>query len=137
MSADTVLKHLAQLGITAWTADEKLMLVPGSKVPQELVQEVRKHKGEIIAVLNRSTELADLPFPIGYGGLPLAPVELAQALMDKWGVTDPILRKYNVLSWARGYYQDVGENDGEHYEALKREQARLGDMLDSQSKQYS
>jgi hypothetical protein len=50
--------------------------------------------------------------------------------MDKRGVTDPILRKYNVLSWVRGYYQDVGENHGEHYEVLKGEQARLGDMLD-------
>ena len=50
--------------------------------------------------------------------------------MDKWDITDPILRKYNVLSWVRGYYQDRGENHGEHYEALKLEQLRLGRILD-------
>ena len=137
MDAAQVVEALVSLQISVRAKGDKLLLVPGSKVPQELVQEVRKHKGEIIAVLNRSTELADLPFPIGYGGLPLAQVELAQALMDKWGVTDPILRKYNVLSWVRGYYQDVGENHGEHYEVLKGEQARLGDILDSQSKKCS
>ena len=137
MDAAQVIEALVSLQISVRAKGDKLLLVPGSKVPQELVQEVRKHKGEIIAVLNRSTELADLPFPIGYGGLPLAQVELAQGLMDKWGVTDPILRKYNVLSWVRGYYQDVGENHGEHYEVLKGEQARLGDILDSQSKKYS
>ena len=50
--------------------------------------------------------------------------------MDKWDITDPILRKYNVLSWVRGYYQDRGENHGEHYAALKLEQLRLGRILD-------
>jgi hypothetical protein len=137
MDAAQVVEALVSLQISVRAEGDKLLLIPGSKVPQELVQEVRKHKGEIIGVLNRGTELTDLPFPIGYGGLPRAQVEMAEAVMDDWGVTDPILRKYNVLSWVRGYYQDVGENHGEHYEILKGEQARLGDILDSQSKKYS
>ena len=137
MKATDVLDRLTELGVMAYATEEKLLLEPGSKVPPDLLVEVRQNKAEIVARLRRRTELMDLPFPIGYGGLPLAQVEMAEAVMDKWGVTDPILRKYNVLSWVRGYYQDVRENHGEHYEVLKGEQVRLGDILDSQSKKYS
>ena len=137
MKATDVLDRLTRLGVTAWATGEKVLLEPGSKVPPDLLVEVRQNKAEIVARLRRRTELMDLPFPIGYGGLALAQVEMAEAVMDKWGVTDPILRKYNVLSWVRGYYQDVGENHGEHYEVLKGEQVRLGGILDSQSQKYS
>ena len=130
MKATDVLDRLTELGVTAWATGEQVLLEPGSKVPPDLLVEVRQNKAEIVARLRRRTKLIDLPFPIGYGGLPLAQVEMAEAVMDKWGVTDPILRKYNVLSWVRGYYQDVGENHGGHYEALKREQSRMGGILD-------
>ena len=137
MKATDVLDRLTELGVMAYATEEKLLLEPGSKVPPDLLVEVRQNKAEIVARLRRRTELMDLPFPIGYGGLPLAQVEMAEAVMDKWGVIDPMLRKYNVLSWVRGYYQDVGEAHGEYYEVLKGEQARLGDMLDSQFEKYS
>ena len=137
MKATDVLDRLTELGVMAYATGEKLLLEPGSKVPPDLLVEVRQNKAEIVARLRRRIELIDLPFPIGYEGLPLAQVEMAEAVMDKWGVTDPILRKFNVLSWVRGYYQDVRENHGEHYEVLKGEQVRLGDILDSQSEKYS
>ena len=108
MKATDVLDRLTELGVMAYATGEKRLLEPGSKVPSDLLVEVRQNKAEIVARLRRRIELIDLPFPIGYGGLPLAQVEMAEAVMDKWGVTDPILRKYNVLSWVRGYYQDVG-----------------------------
>jgi hypothetical protein len=137
VKATDVLDRLTELGVTAWATGEKILLEPGSKVPPALLVEVRQNKAEIVIRLQRHTELIDLPVPIGYGGLPLAQVEMAEAMMDNWGVHDPILRKYNVLSWVRGYYQDVGKNHGEHYEVLKGEQVRLEDILDSQSKKYS
>jgi hypothetical protein len=108
VKATDVLDRLTELGVMAYATEEKLLLEPGSKVPPDLLVEVRQNKAEIVARLRRRTELMDLPFPIGYGGLPLAQVEMAEAVMDKWGVIDPMLRKYNVLSWVRGYYQDVG-----------------------------
>ena len=80
-----------------------------------------KCKAGMLALLRDRTEDRDLPFPIGYGGLPHAPVEAAEAVMDRRGITDHILRKYNVLSWVRGYYQGRAENHGQHYEAIKRE----------------
>ena len=130
MNTTEVLDKLSALGITARAAGEKLLLEPGSKVPADLMAEVRERKVDIINYLRRQTELIDLPFPIGYGGLPSAQVEAAEAVMDKFGVTDPILRSFNILSWVQGYYQDRGENHGDYYEALKREQSRLSRILD-------
>jgi len=52
--------------------------------------------------------------------------------MDKFGIADAVLRKYNVLSWIRGFYHDRGENRGALYEAIKAEQLRLGRILDPQ-----
>ena len=128
MTAVDVLDELASLGITATASGQKLLLAPGSKVPQELLAEVKTHKTELLELV--STPKIELPFTIGYGGLPSAQVEAAETVMDKWGVTDPVLRKYNILTWVRGCYQDRGENHGEHYEAVKAEQLRLGRILD-------
>lgn len=88
--------------------------------------------------LTESMEVAqvqvDLPFPAGYGGLPKAQVEAAEIVNDKFGISDPVHRRYNVVSWVRGHSQDRGENHGEHYEALKREQQRLGSILDRRAR---
>ena len=129
MDANAILDRLSELGITVRADGGMVLIQPASKVPAELKDAVRENKPEILTALRRQTELIDLPFPIGYGGLPSAQVEAAEAVMDRFGVTDPILRKFNILSWVRGYYQDHGENHGEHYEALKREQIRLGRIL--------
>ena len=128
MTATDVLDELTSLGVTATANGQKLLLEPGSKVPQDLLTEVKGHKTELLELV--SAPKTELPFPIGYGALPSAQVEAAEAVMDQWGVTDPVLRKYNVLSWVRGFYQDRRENHGEHYEAIKAEQLRLGRILD-------
>ena len=57
---------------------------------------------------------------------------MAEAWLDKVGIKDPTLRKYNVVSWVRGDLQWRGQNQGELYEAIKREQQRLGSMLNRQ-----
>ena len=81
--------------------------------PGALIGALRQHKDEVLAFLGRA-ESCDLPFPIGYGGLPTAQVETANAVMDKFGIADPVLRKYNVLSWIRGFYQDRGRTAGRY-----------------------
>ena len=131
MKATDVLDRLTELGVMAYATGEKLLLKPGSKVPSGLLVEVRQNKAEIIARLRRRTELTDLPFPIGYGGLPFAQVEAAEAVMDGLKITDLVLQKHNVLVWVLGYYQDRGENHGERYEALTQEQQRLSRILES------
>ena len=56
---------------------------------------------------------------------------MATAINDEYGITDHKHRRYNVLAWVRGYYQDRGENHGERYEALTQEQQRLSRVLES------
>ena len=50
---------------------------------------------------------------------------------EEFGITDPVHRRYNVLAWVRGYFQDRGENHGHRYEALKQAQIRLSEILES------
>jgi TubC N-terminal docking domain len=98
----------------------------------DLRQALQQHKAEMLTYLKAKDSkvfLLDLPFPMGYGGLPQAQVEAAEVISDKFGIKDPVHRKYNVLSWVRGYYQDIGENCGEHYQAIKAEQLRLSEIL--------
>ena len=128
MQATEILTALQEAGAIARIAGDKLLVEPGTCVPAELVPEIREHKLEIMELV--SIPETELSFPIGIGGLPRAQVEAAETVMAQWGITDPVLRKYNVLSWVRGYYQDRRENHGEHYEALKAEQLRLGRILD-------
>ena len=71
----------------------------------------------------------DITFPMGYQDLPRTEVEAAIRYLDKHGYKDPVLRKYNVLCWVRGYYQENGKNHGSHYADLVAEQYRLGDIL--------
>ena len=53
MNTTEVLDRLTQLGITARTAGEKLLLEPGSKVPADLMAEVKEHKSDIVSHLRR------------------------------------------------------------------------------------
>ena len=69
MTAVDVLDELASLGITTAAAGQKLLLTPGSKVPQELLVQVKQHKTELLELVSAPKPI-DLPWPIGYGGCP-------------------------------------------------------------------
>ena len=130
MTPTEIMSEAHRLGILLARNGNKLRVeAPKGALGQELREALAEHKAEILAALNRSTELADLPFPIDFGGLPLAQVEAAEILNDGLGINDPVMRKYNVLCWIRGFFQDVGENRGNLYEAIKLEQVRLGSIV--------
>lgn len=129
----TLLQQAHDLGARFWVEGDEVEVEGPAPLPSALMARLRESKAEIRSYLEteaRKTSWFDLPFPIGYGGLPEAQVEAAEVINDKFGIKDPIHRKYNVLSWVRGHYGDLGENHGEHYEAIKREQWRLGRILD-------
>jgi hypothetical protein len=133
MGVEAVLQQARDLGITLRLAGDRIQYIPKSLATEHFVEALRKHKAEVTAHLRArpsETSLFDLPFPIGYGGLPVAQVELAELVNHKFGISDPVLRKYNVMSWLRGHYLDLGQNHGEPFEAIKREQWRLGRILD-------
>ena len=125
MGVVEVLGQLAELGITPQASGNKLLLTPGSKVPVDLIAQVKKYKTEIIEHLGPDTVL-----PTVNMGLPKAQVEAAETINEKFGITDPVHRRYNVLAWVRGYYQDRGETHGYRYEALKKAQQRLSGILE-------
>lgn len=52
-SAAAVLEKARALGIKVTPSGDRILLEPGSKAPPELVQAVRQHKGEILAILAR------------------------------------------------------------------------------------
>jgi hypothetical protein len=56
------------------------------------------------------TEEADLPFPIGNGGLDPAQVEMAERHNTRLGVVDPVECRLNVLFWLMQHYQSIGES---------------------------
>ena len=141
MIAVEILDELRQRGVILEPNGDTLRYrAPKGVLTVELREALAANKKELLAILCfpetsenvLPTDLIELPFPIGYSGLPSAQVEIAEAVMDKWDIADPVLRKYNILCWVRGHYQDLGENHGEQYEALKQEQIRLGRILDSQ-----
>ena len=83
-----VLDWLAELGITPKASGTKLLLTPGSKVPIDLFAQVKKYKTEIIERLG-----SGIGIPSGYWELPGAQVEVAEAINEKFGITDPVHRR--------------------------------------------
>ena len=53
MDNETILDRLNFLGVSVTPAEGSLRLEPGSRVPPELVEELRQHKQEILALLNK------------------------------------------------------------------------------------
>ena len=127
-----LLQRVHELGACLHLEGEGVVVEGPLPLPGDLMTQLRTLKAEVRSYL-KSQEHGNsqfaLPFPMGYGGLPHAQVEAAEVINDKLGIKDPVHRKYNVLSWVRGYYQDRGENYGEHYQAIKQEQLRLGEIL--------
>lgn len=59
MDARVILDKLSNLGITMVKNGDKLRFEPGSRVPDDLVSEIRQHKAELLACLNRKPLLGD------------------------------------------------------------------------------
>lgn len=81
MNMPALLDTLKTNGITVTVNGDWLRLVPGSRMTPELAQALREHKAEVLEYLRPGKETTspfDSPFPIGYGGLPKAQVELAE-----------------------------------------------------------
>lgn len=58
MTPEAILKRLDELGISARASGDKLRVEPGSRVPPELVPEIRQHKQGILELLG-VTSLSD------------------------------------------------------------------------------
>lgn len=134
-----LLDRLAALGIRVEVNGDKLRLVHGARLPSALLDHVRQHKPEITKLLKAYDRpvltMSDIPFPGGYQGLPQEPVALGLKVADALGQYDPVLRKFNVLSFVTSWlldhfqYRATGAFDnvevGKLFEAVKAEKVRL------------
>ena len=106
-----IFDRLVDMGISARVDGERLFLSPVDRVPPEMLAAVRENKTEIITRLQHRKELIDLPWPVGYGGLPESEVARAESHNDRLEITDPVNRRLNVLVWLRGYFQDARDSE--------------------------
>jgi len=125
MNVEAILQRAHELGITLRHGGDRIEYGPKNLATDDFIEDLRQHKAEVLAFLSAPSEESSYDF----GGLPTAQVEMAVAWLDKVGVRDPIPRKYNVLSWVRSHLQWNGKNQGAQYEAIRKEQQRLGDLL--------
>ena len=72
MNSAQILDRLHDLGVTVHLNGAKVRMEPGSKVPAELLAEVRQHKTEVLALLQQGRDFAATacicPEPIGGTG---------------------------------------------------------------------
>ena len=60
MTATDVLDELTSLGITATVSGQKLLLTPGSKVPQDLLVQIKEHKDELLELVTQPTDSSEV-----------------------------------------------------------------------------
>lgn len=112
MSVAELLDRAKELGATfTLPGPGRLHVAASDPLPTNLVQELTENKPEIIEYISEHTSPMDLPWPIGYGGLPIHEVAKAVNYNDRQGFTDPVDRKLNVLSWMWCYFRDRGDPD--------------------------
>lgn len=86
MKVSAILEGLEGLGVTVTVKGDTLRLEPGSRVPLELVEELRAHKQEIILCLSG--------YPLKYAGdVRAGPEELAE-------IVDSVNAQGYVLLWS-------------------------------------
>ena len=130
-----LLRETHDLGARVCLVGDKIRVEGPRPLPGTLVDGLRRLKCELRCLLQTEPpgmSSLGLPFPLGYGGLPVAQIEVVETINDKFCIKNPVHRRYNVLSWVRGYYDDRGESQGEHYEMLVREQQGLSHTLRDQ-----
>ena len=107
MSVAELLDRAQELGATfTMPGPGRLHVDASDPLPTDLVRELTENKPEIIEYISEHTSSTDLPWPVGYGGLPADEVTKAEKYNDRQGFTDPVERKLNVLSWMWCYYRD-------------------------------
>lgn len=109
MTVIDLLKEVRACGGTIWVAGDRLELEVPEGFPDVLLDSLRQHKGEVLTHLGRRTGLVDLPWPVGYGGLPAEEVARAEAQNDCLGVKGSVERRLNVMRWLSSHYRDLGD----------------------------
>lgn len=113
MAGLELLERLQGLGVHVEATGDKLTLTPGSRVPPDMLAQVKESKPLILAYLKAPRPIIDRAFA------------LADHVNDAQGITDPRARQSNRLGWAVCDLQDAGEPE-EVWKPLQEEERRLG-----------
>ena len=60
MTTNSIIEQLDDLGVSITSNGEKLSLKPASRVPEQLMNEIRLYKSDLLDVLPRDEELDDI-----------------------------------------------------------------------------
>ena len=60
MTTDSIIEQLDDLGVSITSNGEKLSLKPASRVPEQLMNEIRLYKSDLLDVLPNDEELDDI-----------------------------------------------------------------------------
>ena len=60
MTTDSIIKQLGDLGVSIQSMGGVLMLEPFSRVPEQLVNEIKQYKSDLLDVLPKDAELDDI-----------------------------------------------------------------------------
>ena len=107
MAAIELLEQLGARGVSVSLDRDELVLRPGSKVPPELLAEVREHKSELITRLRRQKERH---YRQKYPDEPLGPQELQE-------IVQRVEAKGYVLCWCEvvedfvAFYREVKDRE--------------------------
>ena len=116
MGAVETIEKVEALDVTIEEIGEKVRLIPGSRAPPELVEEIQQNKQEILTLLCKPETIITKAFAFHDR-------VWAVVMRKEWGMDD-LMREIGRLSWAVADLQDAGLLEGA-WKPLQMEQLRL------------
>ena len=112
MSISEIVSQLEACGaVFRITPDGGLYAERPTDFPQDLENTLVQNAQDIKPYIKERERITDydLPFPIGYGKLPVDLVLKAEAELDQEGVLDPYYRKMGVISKLLNHYYSTND----------------------------
>ena len=110
MNTIEMVQQAEQLGtIFKITPEGRLFAKLPDNLPKDLKNILRESGEDILSHIKERDINYSLPFPIGYGGLPVDLVSKAESELDREGITDPYDLKLRVIQKLLSHYWDTND----------------------------
>ena len=112
MNTTEIVRQAERLGtVFTITPEGRLFAELPDNLPQDLKNSLRASGKDILLHIKERERVTDydLPFPIGYGNLPVDLVLKAEGELDREGVTDPYYRKMGVINKLLNHYYSTND----------------------------
>ena len=91
MTAANLLKRASVLGLKLEVRADRLAVIPGDRVPPDLLDDLRQHKAELLVMLGQLSRRGWQALPPN--NLPLVTIKPRPIPADRWMVVDYLLRQ--------------------------------------------